>query len=251
MNLRRLKSPFIVGVVVEQSTGEAVRSLRAAFREGADAAELNLPPLVSIPRRLFATAHPVYTSCRRAAFMGVYGRAFAQLPVLTDEARMECQLAALELGSAGLDIEADSFAPSPDEWTHARGAVARQQRLSELTRRRGRTTIFSWHPPRKLTLPEARSRARLLRDRGADFVKIVEVVRSREEALDSLRISLTLHEELDFPFVFLALGREAVRFRPLMTRFGSAYLLARPSRGANCLPAQPTVTTARAVLAIP
>ena len=249
--MRRLKPPFVVAVVVEKSAFEAQRSLRAAFREGADAAELNLAPLTSMPRRLFSSARPIYTSCRRAAFMGIYGAAFAKLPVLNDEARMERQLAALELGSAGLDIEADTFAQSADEWSQVRRAVVRQQRLSELTRRQGCTTIFSWHPPRKLTLPEARRRARLLRDRGADFVKIVEVVRSREEALDSLRISLTLREELNFPFVFLALGREAVRFRPLMTRLGSAYLLARPSRGANRLPAQPTIATARAVLAIP
>ena len=91
VNMRRLKPPFVVAVVVEKSAFEAQRSLRAAFREGADAAELNLAPLTSMPRRLFSSARPIYTSCRRAAFMGIYGAAFAKLPVLNDEARMERQ----------------------------------------------------------------------------------------------------------------------------------------------------------------
>ena len=84
-------------------------------------------------------------------------------------------------------------------------------------------------------------------DRGADFVKIVERVRTRAEALDSLAISLVLREKLGRPFVFLALGAEAVRFRPFMTAFGASYLLARPPVGANRLPAQP-LASARATV---
>ena len=244
--LTALPTPFIVGVVVENTPGRAAQSVQACFQEGADAVELNLPPLKKTSSLLFSGG-PVYTSYRRSAFMAVYGKAFTDLPPLSDEERMHLQIEALDKGSAGLDIEADTFAPSADEWTSQRTAIQRQLAVVEQARRRGRTIIFSWHPPRKLTFAEARKKASLLHERGADFVKIVERVKSTSEALNSLAISVVLKEELDFPFVFLALGEPAVRFRPLMTHFGNSYALCRAKKGANQLPAQPLITKVKAL----
>ena len=252
VSLRQLRRPFVVGVVVERTRAAAARVAAAAFRDGADAVELNLASLAGIAgldRSFFARLRqPVYTSCRRPAFMGVYGPKFSGLPVFSEEERMDRQLALLERGSAGLDIEADTFAPAPDEWTQDRAAIRRQREVAAAAHRRGATVIFSWHPSRKVTGAEALRVVRNLRDRGADFVKIVERVRSRAEALDSLAISLHLAEKSDVPFVFLALGPEAVRFRPYVTAFGAAYLLARPPVGSNRLTAQPLVARARALL---
>jgi hypothetical protein len=180
--------------------------------------------------------------------MAVYGARFSRLPTLTDEERMERQIALLGRGSAGLDFEADTFAPSRDEWTDERWAIRRQRAVAAKAHAANAAVIGSWHPPRKVTLPEALRCARALRDRGADFVKIVERVRSRAEALDSLAISLALREKFGGPFVFLALGAEAERFRPYMTAFGASYLLARPPVGANRLAAQPIVARARALV---
>ncbi|MSU46640.1 MAG: type I 3-dehydroquinate dehydratase [Lacunisphaera sp.] len=252
VSLAQLPRPFVVGVVVERDSAAAARVAAAAFRTGADAVELNLASLrdnACLDRRFFTRwRRPLYTSCRRAPFMAVYGAAFARLPALSDEARMARQLALLDPGSAGLDIEADTFASNCDEWTDDRTAIRRQRAVAAAAHRHGAAVIWSWHPPRKLTQTEALRGAWKLRDRGADFVKIVERVRTRAEALDSLAISLVLREKLGRPFVFLALGAEAVRFRPFMTAFGASYLLARPPVGANRLPAQPLVASARALI---
>lgn len=244
--------PFVVGVVVERHTAAARRALAAAFRDGAGAAELNIASLARgalLTRGFFhGLRGPVYTSCRRAPFMHVYGAKFARVPVRGEETRMEVQLAALAAGSAGLDLEADTFAPASDEWTRDRRALSRQADVVAAAHRARKTVIYSWHPGRKLNWAEAIRAVTALRARGADFVKVVERVRNLDEALDSVRLSLRLRERCDFPFVFLPLGPGAERVRPYMTAFGAAYLLARPPIGSNRLPAQPPVAQARALV---
>jgi len=252
VRLTKLSRPFVVAVAVERTVAAAARTVAASFRDGADAVELNLAslPETDQPESSFFRKYrgPIYTSCRRAAFMQIYGAKFARLPAWSDEARMDLQLAALDCGSAGLDIEADTFAASLDEWTCDRGAIRRQRAVAAAARRRGAAVIFSWHPPRALAFAEALRAARALAARGADFVKIVERVRNEREALGAVAISLRLQEMLATPFIFLPLGPGAERFRPFMTAFGAAYLLARPPVGANRLPAQPLVAKARALV---
>jgi hypothetical protein len=249
-----LPRPFVVGVVVERTPAAARRASLAAFREGAGAVELNLAALPEpgrLARSFFAgLPGPVYTSCRRAAFLRVYGARFARVPRRPEDARMELQLAALAAGSAGLDLEADTFAPAPGEWTQQRSALRHQAEVVAAALRAGKAVIYSWHPGRKLDWTEAFRALRALRARGADFVKVVERVRNVDEALDSVRLSLRLRERVDFPFVFLPLGPGAEKVRPFMTAFGAAYLLARPPFGSNRLPAQPPVARARALLAL-
>jgi hypothetical protein len=249
VKLVQLRRPFVVGIVVEGTASSAERAAASAFAEGADAVELNVSPLrdqTGPARDFFARlGGPIYTSFRRAGFLGLYGPRFGKLPFVPDDERMARQLALVATGAAGLDLEADTFAPHPDEWTRDRKAIRRQGEVIDAVHRRRAAAIISWHPPHKLAFSEALRAARTLRDRGADFVKIVERVRSRAEALDSVAISLRLADEVDFPFIFLPLGPAAARFRPFMTAFGSAYLLARPSVGSNRLAAQPTVASAR------
>lgn len=252
VRLADVPRPFVVGVVVERTTAAARRAARAAFRTGAGAVELNLASLgedARLPRGFFSGLHgPVYTSCRRAPFMRVYGAKFARVPVRAEATRMELQLAALAAGSAGLDLEADTYAPSPDEWTRDRRALRRQAGVVAAAHRARKAVIYSWHPGRKLGWAEALRAVTTLRARGADFVKVVERVRSVDEALDSVRLSLRLRDRCDFPFVFLPLGPGAERVRPYMAAFGAAYLLARPPVGSNRLPAQPPVALARALV---
>ena len=254
VTLLNAKAPFVVGVVVERSVTDAEHVAGAAFTAGAHSVELNLASLKTpsqIDEGFFVRLQsPVYTTYRRAPFMAIYGPRFSRLPACTDEHRMAQQTRMLCVGSAGLDIEADTFAPNRDEWTNDRAALRQQRTVAATAHHYGAAVIYSWHPPRKLTLREALHGARALRNRGADLVKIVERVRTRADALHSVAISLALRDKLDHPFIFLALGKEALRFRPLMTAFGAAYLLARPPVGANRLPAQPPVAHARALVSL-
>ena len=254
VSLDRVPRPFVVAVVVERTMAAAARATAASLRDGADAVELNLASLgrADQPRRAFfgRVARPVYTSCRRAAFMRVYGRPFARLPVWSEETRLGRQLEALKLGSAGLDIEADTFAPSASGWTKDREAIRRQREVIATAHRRGCAVICSWHPPHKLTEAVALRAVRTLAGRGADFVKIVERTRNVVEALDSAAISLRLRDRAPVPFVMLPLGPGAETVRPLMTAFGAAYLLARPPVGSNRLPAQPLVARAQQLVGV-
>jgi len=247
--MKKIEIPFVVGVVVEKSLMEARNSIKLSYREGADAVELNLPNIDKVNDGLFnAVPIPVYTSCRRAGFMAVYGERFAGMSPLSDVARMEKQLEAFAAGSAGLDIEADTFDPNFDQWSEKIQTVERQREIADTVHDKAGTVIFSWHPPRKVTLSEACEKMQALEGRGADFVKVVERVADKDEAIETLRISLHLRERFNTPFIFLALGAAAVPFRPLMCSFGAAYLLARPSRGGNQIAEQPLISTAKSMI---
>lgn len=83
VSLLRLKTPFVVGVVVERKVTHAERVAAAAFAAGAHLVELNLASLkdsTQIDEGFFVRLRsPVYTTFRRAPFMAIYGPQFHRL----------------------------------------------------------------------------------------------------------------------------------------------------------------------------
>ncbi len=116
--LTTLPRPFLVNVVTDRTPDAAVATMRSARFEGAHAHELNLPALPdadpdTMRAVIAAPGQPVYTSCRRARFMTVYGLPLESVPQWGDEERMERQIAALGLGAVAIDMELDTFDPRP------------------------------------------------------------------------------------------------------------------------------------------
>lgn len=112
--LSSLARPFLVAVICETEVEAIAAMLDRAAREGADAAELNLAQIEesAVPelRPIVAQSPiPVYTACRHAGFMRVYGIE-TPLRALTDRRRMERQIELLG-ASCGIDMELDTFAP--------------------------------------------------------------------------------------------------------------------------------------------
>lgn len=246
--LHHLKQPFVVGTIVENTRESALAAVQGSFDHGAQAAELTLSALYfedSRPetyREFGELGKPVYTTFRRAAFMKIFGGAFANLEAVDDTHRMDFQWQVFQEGLAGLDIEADTFDANEDEWTEDARAIKQQMALIEKVHENGGSVIMSWHPPRKLSFDQAAEAVRKLRERGADIVKIVEQTYNLSEVFNSLEISTRLRQQFpDFPFIFLALGEETAQFRHLMTHFGCSYILSRPPAGGNQLAVHPPV----------
>jgi 3-dehydroquinate dehydratase len=237
MRLRDLPWPFVICVVYDDEIDAAAQTIRAAERDGADAFELNLPRL-GYPRAerlapiFAATDRPVFTSCRRAPFTDVYGPCAHRPREMPDEERMTLQLDALACGSAGIDMELDTFDPHPAEVTEDPDAVARQRAVIKQVHALGREVMMSCHAARVLPPEEAIRIGRLIAGRGADLAKIVGVSRGIDDMPELLRANLSLGAAMPVPFTLMSVGGEARLGRFLAPLFGSAWAFGQARRGA-------------------
>ena len=112
--------PFLCCVLLDdRSPDELIRTIKLAEAEGAHAFELDLQVL---PRHLrtsdalaqvfSATARPVFTAYRRFD----PSAAEPQEPIADDDERVELQVELVRHGSAGFDLELDTFDPQPGPW---------------------------------------------------------------------------------------------------------------------------------------
>ena len=263
--LDRLPRPFIVAVVTEPTVMTARRVMAAAARDGAGAFELNLPPLHDASRRDLAgliveAPAPVYVSCRRRAFMAVYGFSPDALPDWSDEERMERQLDAVELGAVALDMELDTFAPSPAlalgspeaaraveepgppfELTGDEAAVARQEAIVRAVRARGGQALLSCHTGRPQDLDGLLRIAEVAGGRGADLLKIVTPCRDAADLSVVLEASRSLARSGSVPFTMVGAGPAGRVSRWIGGAAGSSWLLARPRGASHAFADQPTV----------
>jgi hypothetical protein len=272
MGLAALARPFIVCVLTDRSVDAAVATMRLARLDGADAYELNLPLLLdSSPERLRAlftsAARPVYTSCRRRAFLRVYGVDPDQLPLWDDAERMARQLAALQLGSVAIDMELDCFDPRPApplgtaesaqvaelpgppfELTDDPGAVTCQQQIIATAHAAGGDVILSCHTGRPQRSTDLVRIAWVAAARGADLVKIVTPCPQMSDLLDLFEATARLRIELPIPFTLVGAAACGSLSRTIGPTMGSGWVLAQQTFVPGGFHEQPLVAQAREIL---
>ena len=265
MRLTELPQPYIVAVATDRDLASTATTIALAAEQGAHAVELNLPALPDISnddlRALIANASiPVYTSCRRAPFMRVYGIDPDSLPYWTDTERMERQLAAIAAGSCAIDMELDTFEPRPaptlgspkaarfasdtgpaSELSDDPTAIGRQQAVLERAHRAGASVIFSCHTARPQTGAQLAEIAGRAVERGGDLIKIVMPCRDRDDLRTLLRATSWLAGSLPIPFVLIGAGPEGQPSRLLGPRFGSAWYITQTERKPGGFPDQPLI----------
>jgi hypothetical protein len=269
--LRDLPRPFIVCVLTDRTGAETVATMRQAYYEGAEAYELNLPALGDLEdegmKRIFnAVDRPVYTSCRRAAFMGVYGMTRDTLPDWDDEERMARQLASLKLGSAGIDIELDTFDPQPApppgtpeaeqfavtsgqpaELTHDPAAVSRQKATIQAAHETGSEVILSCHTGRPQSTRSLIEIVETAVGRGADLVKVVSPCPTIEDLFGLLAAITRLHERVSKPFILVGAGENGSLSRTIGINLGAGWMLAQQTFQPGGFHPQPLVSHAREI----
>ena len=262
-----LPRPFIVAVITDRTTDGAISSMRAAALDGAHAFEINLPlyPLAApgdLAALFAATGLPAYTTCRRAAFMPVYGIPAADLPAWSDEERMERQLAMIPAGSRAIDIEMDTFDPcplppeaavSPDsgppgELTRDPGAIRRQAEAARAAKSAGASVFLSCHTGRPQTIDSLLAIARIAVERGADLLKIVTPCAAPAHLYDVLEASRRLAGRLPIPFTIIGAGPAGDLSRLIGVNFGCGWVIAQPALTPGGIHPQPLVSQAREVL---
>lgn len=261
--LLALDRPFVVGVVTDRSVAAAELSVASASRDGADAVELNLPAIGTLSADelgvLAGLGPVVYTSCRRAAFMAVYGLDPSMCPRRSEQQRMEDQIALLGLGSRAIDMELDTFDPSPApvlgsqgavamagahgepfEMSRDNSAVAKQQEVVARTKALGGEVIASCHTGRRQTADQLVAIVETAAARGADLVKVVT---SSLDAGDVDQI-YEAHARLrsGVPFALIGTGPAGDVTRRPGPRSSSSWYLGRPSVSSYPFAGQPPVS---------
>lgn len=252
--LSALKRPFIVCVLADRTVAATAATMARALYAGADAFELNLPLLADQPREAVRalvqrSARPIYTSCRRAGFMTIYGR--GAVPEWADEERMQRQLDLLCAGSAAVDIELDAFdADCGAGISDDPNAVARQRAVAEAARTAGAEALFSCHASVALSAERVAAIAAEAVARGGDLFKLVAPARTTEDALALLAAAARLRREDAVPATIVGSGRPGRFTRLLAPVLGGGWALAQEDLFAGGFPEQPPVRETREALRI-
>lgn len=265
--LTSLARPFVVGVITEGRFEDLRAAIETARDEGADAVELNLAPLKDLSeerfRSLVGLRVPIYTTCRRRGFMAVYRFDPLGLLARNDDERMTVQLDLLRAGSVAIDIEMDTFDPSPapsvgsDEamrlgrtdgspldlsWDEL--AVARQRHVVERAHELGGEVLMSCHAGRRQTADQIVGIYEAAIARSADLVKIVAPCEEQGD-LESLRDADSRLRKAAVPYMLLGVGQMGSLTRHPEGGFGSSWYVGRPSGRAFWFAGQPPVSKLR------
>jgi len=249
--LAELARPFLVVVVTDATVEAAAATMADATQAGADAFELNLPALHREPdeavRYLLEQTRPVvYTSCRRAGFMRVYG--IDDAPPWNDEERMERQLAICAHGSAALDIELDAFdEPCARGVSTAQSAVDRQRDVAGRARAAGADVIYSCHSTLALNASAIVDTVELAAERGGTLAKIVTQADDELAAVEVLRGAVEASRRAPLPATVVASGAAGRFTRVVGPAIAGGWMLCRPDSGEHVFGEQPMLRNARRV----
>lgn len=212
---------------------DASATIQEAAEQGAHAVELNLPAISDITNGelqalIDKSPIPIYTTCRRAPFMTVYGFALETLPAWSDDKRMEQQLAAIHTGSVAIDIEMDTFDPHPApplgtpdslafaatpgsaaELSHNRVALSRQREVIAEAHTAGAEVILSCHTGRPQSTEQLVQVAHDAAARGGDLLKIVTPCRHSKDLVALLDATARIQDTLPIPFIMVGAGEPA------------------------------------------
>ncbi len=213
-----LPKPAAVCIMKEPTVEAAIAEIRNGEFEGAPAFAVHLEGLGrenltrdNLSRITGATSRPVMLLHYRP-----------NPNPFTEEERAELMLRCAECGAAAVDLPADTFDPSPLEFSEDPGAVRRQREVIGEIHARDTEVILSSHVSRSLTHDRVLYQMQAMEQRGADFVKLVSPADTEEEFLEALRTTLTLRRELRTPFIHLCSGKFAQAHRFFAPKLGNA-----------------------------
>ena len=250
--LTQLPRPFIVAVIAERTSTYVAAVMERAASAGAHAFELNIPlveshDLEGLRAILARSERPVYTSCRRAAFMEVY--ALGAVPDWDDEERMARQLDLLKQGSVALDIELDAFDTVEASGVARDEAAERKQvEIARAAHELGKEVIFSCHAVHPLSQAEIIERVRLAERRGGDMAKVVAPARNEEQVFEYLAAAAAIRRAGMLPTTIVGSGAAGRITRLVAPAVGHSWALCQERVTDGGFPEQPSVAQAREAL---
>jgi 3-dehydroquinate dehydratase len=180
---------------------------------------------------------------------------------------MDRQLAAVTAGAVAIDMELDTFDPrpapplgtpdadrfaatagEPAELSRDASAVARQRTVVASAHAAGAEVILSCHTGRPQTTAGLVAIVDEAVGRGADLVKIVTPCLDRADVLAVLEANARVVTPAGPPCSIIGAGDAGAISRFVGGAFGAAWLLGRPSGGANPFPGHPPIADLEAII---
>lgn len=163
----------------------------------------------------------------------------------SDDRLAEELIEMLICGADMIDVRADMFLPSADEFTKDAAAVKKQADfISEIHNMDGEvimsTHIFEYRSPSQV-LEIAKHQL----ERGADIAKVVTVADSLKELDDAFETVFLLKKELEKPFLYLCNGSHCIKHRNIGPLLGTKFYLCLEN--SNTGGPQPTIEKAKLI----
>lgn len=264
MKLRQLKRPFLCAVIAEHTARACIDQIDR-LEHFADAFEINIPPLTStdIKDVFAATDRPLIATNRRPEFMALYG--YRNLRRVSETERVAKLLQGLHSGASVIDFELDTYdetsvsqkpafgsnlerkyavkpGAEPTEFSKAPTIVRRQRELCDVIHASAAEVIISSHTQTRIDLGTARRIGRAIRQRGADYAKIVVHTYGSFDILKLLHVANKVRS-IRLPFNLMNVGEFPLQGRLLAIGFGSSWIYCR-TESRHSFPGQPTAEQA-------
>ena len=239
-----LPRPIVTCILGEKTVEDAIATVKNGEFKGAPAFAIHLEKLAK--EDLTDDNLRRIAGCTRRPFMFLHYRGDGRF---TDEERVELLTRAIECGAACDDFTADTFDPSPMEFTEKSEAVDRQKRAIDRVHELGGEVVMSSHIlDRARSCEQVLAHLQAVEARGADFAKIVTMANTEEEFVEAVRTTMVLRRELKKPFIFLCGGKFALPMRYLCPSLGNALTFCVEKYSAAFTTGQPPLENMQRIL---
>lgn len=242
-----LPKPFIVSVITDRTPEAAIATIRNSEYDGAQAYDLHLRSLERQYHNTNDLERIIKTTHRPVMLINYRGDA-TWANDATDEQLVESHLIGVKAGASACDIMGDIFDPSPLQLSMKPEIIDRQKRLIDQIHGLGAEVIMSTHTfGVHMSTERAVEQLTQLQSRGADMVKLAELVSSEEELMESFRTTVALKNELKVPFIHICMGQYGKLHRFVGPMLGSSLIFCVQNYQPGALMDQPLVRAARRV----
>jgi len=239
-----LPRPIVACILSDRTIANMVATIKNGEYEGAPAFAIHLEALgkdnltdENLVRLIQATNRPV---------MALYYR--PNPCPFTEEGRVELLLRCARHGAAAIDFPADTFDPSPLEFSDKPDIVDKQLRAIDRAHALGAEVVMSSHISAPRTCEQVLEQMKAVEKRGVDFAKIVTMTDTEEDFVEAVKTTLALRREMKIPFIHLCSGKFGLAHRFLSPKLGNAVTFC-VSRYTECFTtAQPHLTNMLTVL---
>lgn len=258
--LSLMPAPLLAGVVREKTKAAAIAQIKNCYLDGADMIDLHLSCLED-PMDLKA----IFAASKLPVLALHYKKTYDWKDMqVSEEARVDAFLRAMEAGAAGIDMQGYTFDEASrlnfrgeDKYSFTKGnpreivtderIIEKQCALIEKVHALGGEVLLSCHPGVPLNARQVTDLALFLEKRGSDIIKIVTP--AGDDPQESIRAMLSLKKEVRTPVAYHCNGKGGIFSRILNPILGGQIAFCVDGYDAGSTMEQIDLKTARAVIA--
>ena len=239
--------PIILGVLKESTVEDTLTQIRNCEAAGATAFNLHLS-LLDEESRKPESLKKIFTAANSPIMAVHYNNNPKGVDRKdSDEMRMEEEVRAVECGAAGIDMQGYTFCPdtratltqfgdpekhpfiaaNPKEVCLDPAVIEKQMRVIDRVHKLGGEVLMSCHTGVFLTTEQIVSMAKVMEERGVDFIKMVTPIdKDKGDILTALQSVRALKQALHTKFSYHCSGRLGRVTRYVAPYFGSSQVFA-------------------------